>query len=225
MTYLEILWDQGTHGPLLLTAKVMALAGVMQLMSGVLIGYYLTTRKTFLREAVDFIVTLPLVFPPIATGFALLMLLGRDGPFGQLLGLDFIFSFKGVVLASFVAGLPLVVKPIQAALSGDMKRMAETSYVLGKSKWQTFILVLLPNIRRNVAAGMLLALGRSLGEVGITLMLGGNVLGKTNTLSLEIYNAVFSGEFDRALVLSCMIGAVSMVMFFTLKRLSAKGCG
>ncbi len=224
MTYLEILWDQGTRGPLLLTAKVLALAGAMQLIAGVLTGYYLTTRKTFLREVVDFLVTLPLVFPPIATGFALLMLLGRDGLLGQWLGLDFIFSFKGVVLASFVAGLPLVVKPIQAALSGDMRRLAETAYVLGKGRWQTFILVLLPNIRRNVAAGMLLALGRSLGEVGITLMLGGNVLGKTNTLSLEIYNAVFSGEFDRAFVLSCMIGIVSMLMFVFLKRLSAAGC-
>jgi molybdate transport system permease protein len=221
MTCLEILCDQSTRGPLLLTAKVIVLAGTMHLVAGVLIGYYLTTRKTVLREAVDFLVTLPLVFPPIATGFALLMLLGRDGPLGRLLGLDMIFSFEGVVLAAFVAGLPLIVKPIQAALAGDMVRIAETAYVLGQSRWRTFILVLLPNIRRNVAAGMLLAMGRSLGEVGITLMLGGNVLGKTNTLSLEIYNAVFSGEFDRAFVLSCLIGVISMMMFVALKRLSA----
>jgi molybdate transport system permease protein len=221
MTCLEILCDQSTRGPLLLTAKVMVLAGTMHLVAGVLIGYYLTTRKTVLREAVDFLVTLPLVFPPIATGFALLMLLGREGPLGRLLGLDLIFSFEGVVLAAFVAGLPLIVKPIQAALAGDMVRMAETAYVLGQSRWRTFILVLLPNIRRNVAAGMLLAMGRSLGEVGITLMLGGNVLGKTNTLSLEIYNAVFSGEFDRAFVLSCLIGVISIMMFVALKRLSA----
>jgi molybdate transport system permease protein len=114
-----------------------------------------------------------------------------------------------------------MVKPVEAALRGDVNRLAEVSQVLGKSRWQTFWLVLLPNVRRNVVAGWFLALGRSLGEVGITLMLGGNIIGKTNTLSLEIYNAVFSGEFDRAIVLSCIIGVISLLIFLTLKRLSA----
>ena len=165
--------------------------------------------------------TLPLVFPPIATGFVLLMLMGRDGPLGGLTGGGLVFSFAGVVLAAFVAGLPLMVKPVQAALSGDLAKLAEASAVLGKTETQTFFLVLLPNIKRSVAAGTLLSAGRSLGEVGITLMLGGNVIGKTNTLSLEIYNAVFNGEFDRALVLSLLIGTASAVLFIAMKRWSA----
>ena len=174
-----------------------------------------------MRSVTDFLVTLPLVFPPIATGFILLMLLGRAGPVGRFLPVDVIFSLPGVILASFVAGLPLMVKPVEAALRGDVKRLAEISHVLGKNRWQTFWLVLLPNIRRNVAAGWFLALGRSLGEVGITLMLGGNIIGKTNTLSLEIYNAVFSGEFERALVLSAIIGVFSLSIFIALKKLAA----
>ncbi|MGE4292595.1 MAG: molybdate ABC transporter permease subunit [Desulfovibrio sp.] len=216
-----ILHDPATLGPLGLTLRVLLLSGALLLAAGVLLGYYLSReRKTLLRTVVDFLVTLPLVFPPIATGFVLLLLLGRSGPLGRLTGAEIVFSVPGVVLAAFVAGLPLVVKPVESALHGT-KRLAEAAYVLGKSEWGAYWLVQLPNIRRDLAAGWFLALGRSLGEVGITLMLGGNILGKTNTLSLEIYNAVFSGEFDRAVLLSCLIGLFSLVIFFVLKRLSA----
>ena len=221
MDFLNILTQPETTAPLWLTLKVLVVTGMLHLISGILLGYYLTGKKSTMRSVVDFLVTLPLVSPPIATGFILLMLLGRAGLIGQALPVDIVFSFPGVVIASFVAGLPLMVKPVEAALRGDVRRLAEISQVLGKNDWQTFWLVLLPNVRRNVASGWFLALGRSLGEVGITLMLGGNIIGKTNTLSLEIYNAVFSGEFERALVLSAIIGVFSLTIFIALKRLSA----
>jgi len=221
MNFIAILTQPETIGPLVLTLKVLTAAGVLHLISGVLIGYYLTSGKSAARTLVDFLITLPLVFPPIATGFILLMLLGRAGWLGQYLPVDIVFSFPGVVLASFIAGLPLMVKPIEAALRGDVRKLAEASRVLGKNEWQTFWRVLLPNVKRNVASGWFLALGRSLGEVGITLMLGGNIIGRTNTLSLEIYNAVFCGEFERALVLSTIIGIFSLTIFIALKRLSA----
>ena len=221
MDILHVLAQPQTTGPLRLTVETLAVAGSLHLVCGVLVAYFLTSGTGPLRSATDFLVTLPLVFPPIATGFLLLLVLGRAGPVGSVLPIQVIFSFPGVVLASFVSGLPLMVKPVEAALRGDVQRLAEVSSVLGKNRWQTFWRVLLPNIKRNVAAGWFLALGRSLGEVGITLMLGGNIIGKTNTLSLEIYNAVFSGEFDRALVLSAIIGTFSLAIFLALKRLSA----
>jgi molybdate transport system permease protein len=221
MYWWDILKDQSTLGPLMLTVKVLVAAGALQLIAGIFLGAYLSGKKSCVRGVVDFLVTLPLIFPPIAMGFALLLLLGRNGLVGRLTGMDIIFSFPGLVIASCVAGLPLIVKPIESALRGNAIRLAETAYVLGKSRWATFFLVLLPTIRRSVMAGWFLAVGRSLGEVGITLMLGGNIIGKTNTLSLEIYNAVFSGEFDRALVLSCIIGLVSLGIFVTLKRISS----
>ena len=221
MDILHVLAQPQTTGPLRLTVETLAVAGSLHLVCGVLVAYFLTSGTGPLRSATDFLVTLPLVFPPIATGFLLLLVLGRTGPVGSVLPIQVIFSFPGVVLASFVSGLPLMVKPVEAALRGDVQRLAEVSSVLGKNRWQTFWRVLLPNIKRNVAAGWFLALGRSLGEVGITLMLGGNIIGKTNTLSLEIYNAVFSGEFDRALVLSAIIGTFSLAIFLALKRLSA----
>jgi molybdate transport system permease protein len=220
MVLLEVLTDPRTLGPLLLTLRVLALAGCILLPGGVLLAYFLSGKSSALRVVVDFIVSIPLVFPPIATGFILLMLFGRNGFMGRALP-EVVFAFPGLVLASVISGLPLLVKPVEAALRNQGTRLSEVAAVLGKTPWQTFVLVLLPAIRRPVLAGWLLALSRSMGEVGITLMLGGNILGKTNTLSLEIYNCVFTGEIDRAIVLCGIIGTLSCGMLFTLKRMSA----
>ncbi len=221
MTILDMATAPGTIGPLLLTARILVLAGVILLPTGVLLGYYLSGRATPMRAVVDVLVAAPLVFPPIATGFLLLLLIGRTGPLGSILPFDMVFAFPGLVLASVVSGLPLVVKPVEAALRDQGVRLSEVAAVLGKTQWQTFILVLLPTIRKPMLAGWLLSLGRSMGEVGITLMLGGNIVGKTNTLSLEIYNCVFTGDFDRAMVLCGIIGTISCGLLFTLKRMSA----
>ena len=217
----ELLTDARTIGPLLLTLKVLTFAGTILLPAGVLLAWYLSGRASPVRSAVDFLVAVPLVFPPIATGFILLMLLGRHGPLASVLPVDIVFAFPGLVLASVVSGLPLLVKPVEAALRSQGRRLSEVAAVLGKTPWQTFRLVLLPAIRRPVLAGWLLALCRSMGEVGVTLMLGGNIIGRTNTLSLEIYNCVFTGELDRAMILCGIIATLSGAMLFTLKRLSA----
>lgn len=140
---------------------------------------------------------------------------------GKIFSESIIFGFPGLVVAAFVAGLPLLVKPVQAALkSAEAAKLSEVAAVLGKSETAIFIQVLLPCAKRSILAGLLLALARSLGEVGMTLMLGGNVIGRTNTLSLEIYNAVFNGEFERAAVLSGIIGVASISMFTVLKKVS-----
>ena len=217
----ELLTDPRTIGPLLLTLKVLAIAGGALLPCGVLLAWYLSGKPSPARTVVDFLVAVPLVFPPIATGFILLMLLGRQGPLAAVMPVDVVFAFPGLVLASMVSGLPLLVKPVEAALRTQGKRLSEVAAVLGKTPWQTFRLVLLPAVRRPVLAGWLLALCRSMGEVGVTLMLGGNIIGRTNTLSLEIYNCVFTGELDRAMALCAIIATVSGGMLFTLKRLSA----
>ncbi len=225
----EFIWDcfrdDSFFYPLLFTARVTAAATLLQLVFGVLIARYLSQKPSPLRSAVDMAVTLPLVFPPIALGFLLLLILGKAGPIGALLdrflGARVIFTFWGVLIASFIAGLPLIVKPVQAAIQGTALILTEASYTLGKSEWQTFFHVVLPSIKRPIISGLSLAFGRSLGEVGLTLMLGGNIVGKTNTLSLEIYNAVFSGEFDRALVLAAVLGLISVAIFIAFKLSSA----
>jgi molybdate transport system permease protein len=220
----EYLTDDRFLFPLIFTAKVTAVTTLLQLVLGVWLGRYLSLKSSPLRSAVDLAITLPLVFPPIALGFLLLLILGKGGPVGyflsQYLGIRIIFSVWGVILASLIAGLPLIVKPVQSAIQETAYSLMEASYTLGKSEWQTFFHVVLPSIKKSIISGLSLAFGRSLGEVGLTLMLGGNIVGKTNTLSLEIYNAAFSGEFDRAIVLSTVLGVISAVVFIAFKKSS-----
>ena len=220
------LGDSGVRFSLWLTFQSVLVTLLLHLVAGVFLGYLHSLHHWRGREILDVLVTLPLVFPPIATGFALLLLLGRHGPVGQILGrfgVELIFTLPGVVLAAFLAGLPLVVKPIQNAMESVAGRLSEVARTLGKTEIEIFFLVLLPNVRTAIATGLILGFGRALGEVGITLMLGGNIAGKTNTLSLEIYNAVFSGDFQRAAVLSILLGGVSLGVFFLLRKLSKQG--
>ena len=208
----------------LLTLKVLGFAIGLFVLVGIPLGAWLGRSSSRLSQAVEFLVSLPLVFPPIATGFILLLLLGRRGPLGQLLadglGLEIIFSFWALVVAAFITGLPLMVKPIQAAFREEIQRLVELAQVLGRTRRQIFLRVVLPNIRRSVTAGLFLAILRSLGEVGVSLLLGGNIIGRTNTVSLEIYNAVFTGEYARAAVLTVLLSIISLGAVLLLRRLT-----
>lgn len=220
----DILCEPGTLASLRLTLHTVCVVMPLLAICGVALGYMLGRWQGRLISVLDFLVTLPLIFPPIATGFLLLMLLGRRSMIGVFLqntiGLEIIFSFWGVALAAFIAGLPLIVKQVQAAIRGEINRMIEVAYVLGKSPATTFFRVVLPSIRKSIAIGLSLAFARSLGEVGVTLMLGGNISGKTNTISLEVYNAVFTGEYERAFVLVLLLGTVSLLLIFLTRWLS-----
>lgn len=155
----------------------------------------------------------PLIFPPIATGFLLLYILGRNGVLGKALNLQIVFSFSALVIASFLAGLPLFVKPVQSALESLPKSLIEAGQSLGKNRLEIALFILIPNVFKSVVSALVLALARGLGEVGITLMLGGNIVGKTDTVSLAIYNAVYDGENERALILSLILVVLSLVLF------------
>jgi molybdate transport system permease protein len=216
--------DPALIEPALLSLKIAAATLVLHFILGTLIGWALAQPAWPGRTLLDALVTLPLVFPPIALGFFLLLLFGRRSSVGQWLdasfGISLVFSVEGVLLASVVAGLPLVVKPIEAATAGVSRSLGEASRTLGRNEAETFAFVILPNIRGAIVAGLVLGTARSLGEVGITLMLGGNIVGRTNTVSLEVYNAVFNGEYGRAAALSALLGLVSIVVFALLRRAS-----
>jgi molybdate transport system permease protein len=157
----------------------------------------------------DALVTVPIAFPPVVIGFALLWLLGRQTPLGQALaalGVGFVFGFPGLWLAAFIAGLPLVVKTLQTALLAQPRDWHETALTLGCKPFAAFWLVHLPIARTAWLTGVLLALARGMGEVGISLMLGGNILGRTETLSLAIFNAVTTGDYLQGALLSVVLG-------------------
>jgi molybdate transport system permease protein len=207
-----------------LTLRVCLVSVPLFLTLGVWLGYSLGRSRSSLAAAVDFIVSLPMVFPPIATGFGLLLFLGNRGVIGpavrDLLGVEIVFGFAGVAVAAVVSGLPLMVKSVQAAVTGEIPRYMEAARVLGKSEFEIFFRVVLPLIRKNILAGLFLSWTRSIGEVGVTLMLGGNIVGRTNTVSLEIYNSVFTGDYERAALLAGMLGLASLLAMFMLRRLS-----
>jgi molybdate transport system permease protein len=218
---LDIVSSRGMADILILTAETSLVTLVLHCISGVVSGYFFTRKRSVFTFLADALITIPLVFPPIATGFLLLLLLGRNGLIGKALlssGSGIIFSKTGVFIASFIAGLPLVVKSVQAAVEGVNPSLCEAAWTLGKNSFQTYRFVVLPAIRNALLCGLVLSLGRSLGEVGITLMLGGNIIGKTETVSLAVYNAVFEGNFEKAAVLSVLLGGVSIVLFTLLKR-------
>ena len=199
--------------PLFLSIKVVLCQGALLIIFGLALAYYLAFGKAKFKAILEMIVTFPLIFPPIATGFLLLYLLGKNGIVGKALNLEIIFSFKALVLAAFIASLPLFVKPVASALGSLSKSLSEAAYSLGKDKFQTAIFVLFPCVAKSVAASFILAISRGLGEVGITLILGGNIIGKTDTISLAIYNAVYDGKSDEALVLSLVLVVLSFILF------------
>lgn len=199
--------------PLFLSIKVVLCQGALLIVFGLALAYYLAFGKAKFKAILEMIVTFPLIFPPIATGFLLLYLLGKNGIVGKALNLEIIFSFKALVLAAFIASLPLFVKPVASALSSLSKSLSEAAYSLGKDKFQTAIFILFPCVAKSVAAAFILAISRGLGEVGITLILGGNIIGKTDTISLAIYNAVYDGKSDEALVLSLVLVVLSFILF------------
>jgi len=211
--------------PLLLSVKTIGVSAILFLILGVPLAYLLAKKNLKFRWLLDSIVTLPLIFPPIAVGFFLLLLLGRDGVVGGFLeqfDISLIFSFSGIVIAAFIAGLPLMVKPLQASIEQFPKLIKEASYISGKSEIKTFLFIVLPTIKNSLVVALLIATARALGEVGITLMLGGNIIGKTDTVSLAIYNAVFDGEYDLAMILSAILVVTSLIFFISLNILQKK---
>lgn len=211
--------------PLFLSFKTVGFSLVLFIVLGVPLSYLLSKESLRYKWFWETLVTLPLIFPPIAIGFLLLMLLGRNGWIGSYMyafDIRFIFEFKGLVIAGFIAGLPLMVKPLQSAIEAFPKAIIEASYTSGKSQLQTFMGVVLPCIKSSLISALLIASARALGEVGITLMLGGNIIGKTDTVSLAIYNAVFDGDYNLAMILCGILILISLLIFSGLHYFQTK---
>lgn len=206
-----------------LTLQVMGWSVLLQLALGVPIAWALARCAFRGKALLDALVTLPLVFPPIVIGYALLLLLGREGWLLAWLPLEWrphwVFSETGLVIAAVAAGLPLMVKPSQAAFAEIDESLREVAATLGARPWQVFMKVELPQARLGILAGLVLAVGRAMGEVGISLMLGGNISGRTETLSLAVYNHVLGSETDCANALALVLTGVAALAFFLLRKL------
>ena len=213
----------GVWVPLLLTLKVALWATLINLILGVAVAYGLARwRWTLLREVVDAVLTLPMVLPPTVLGYYLLVLLGRRSPFGQWLkqfGIEIVFTWQGAVIASSVVAFPLVLKAARAAFEQVDPQLENAARVLGVSPLGIFFRVTLPLAQRGIAAGVLLAFARALGEFGATLMLAGSLPGRTQTLSVAIYEAVQAGDDGTAGALVAIVSLICIAALLLASRL------
>jgi molybdate transport system permease protein len=188
--------------PLLLTLKVAAFATLLALCMGVAVGYLLARYQFAGRDILDAVCTLPMVMPPTVLGYYLIVIIGRRGWIGEWLwetfGITLMFTWQGAVLAAAVVAFPLVFKSARAAFEGVESQLEKAARTLGASEVRVFFRVTMPLAWRGILAGAMLAFARALGEFGATLMVAGNIPGKTQTLSLAVYDAVQAGQDDLA---------------------------
>ncbi len=202
--------------PLWLTLKVASLATLAAFLAGVVLAYLMARRQFWGRDWLDAVSTLPLVLPPTVLGYYLIVVVGHNGWIGHWLedtfGLSLIFTWQGAVLAAAAVAFPLIYKSARAAFEEVDRNLENTARTLGSSELQVFLRVSLPLAWRGTLAGAMLAFARALGEFGATLMVAGNLPGKTQTLSLAVYEAVQAGNDHLATVLVVLISGLSILI-------------
>ena len=207
-----------------LSLKVAGWATLIDLVAGVAVGYALARLRFPGRNVLDSLLTLPMVLPPTVLGYYLLVLVGRQGPIGAWLhthlGINLIFSWQGAVIAAAIVSVPLVFKPARAAFEAVDGQLEQAARVLGVSQAGVFFRVTLPLAWRTIMAGVLLGFARALGEFGATLMVAGSIPGKTQTLSVAVYEAVQAGQDDVATFLVQITSVVCVVVLLAAGRLA-----
>src|SRR5262245_49968185 len=215
-----------TLGAIRLSMQVAVLATALNAAIGIPLAYLMAKRRFWGQTALDLLVTLPLVLPPTVTGYYLIIVLGRRGwlgaPLYELTGWTVAFTWYAAVVAATVMALPLVVRTTRAAIEAVNPDFERAAFVLGRPEWRTALEVTLPLARRGIVAGLVLAFARALGEFGATLMLAGNIPGRTATVPLAIYTAVSTGEAGEARALVLLLTALSAAVVVTASRLGGR---
>lgn len=208
--------------PLLLSLKVAGWATAIDVVLGVAVAFGLSRWRSSARELVDSLLTLPLVMPPTVLGYYLLVLLGRRGVIGAWLDkfdIQLVFTWQGAVIASAVVAFPLVLKSARTAFETVDPQFERAARTLGISEAAVFFRVTLPLAARGILAGALLAFARALGEFGATLMIAGNLPGRTQTLSVAVYAAVQAGDDSTANILVVVTSVTCVVILLAAGRL------
>jgi molybdate transport system permease protein len=212
--------------PLWLSLRVAFVSTAVALIIGLWLAYILANREFRGKEVLDAAVALPLVLPPTVLGYYLLVLLAANRPLGKLwenvFGAPLVFTWKAAVVAALLHSLPLLVKSARAALESVDRSLERAARNLGASEWRLFWRVTLPLARRSIFAAVALAFARSLGDFGVTLMVAGNIPGRTQTIAVAIYDAVEAGNTVLARTLVLVISVVALLILTLANRLNPR---
>jgi len=215
--------------PLWLSLRVAVISTALAAGIGLWLAWILANRSFRGKEVLDAGITLPLVLPPTVLGYYLLVLLGRNSPLGRLyefvFGSPLVFTWQAAVVAALFHSTPLLVKSARAAFESIDRSYERAARSLGASESRLFFRVSLPLARRSVLAATALAFARSLGDFGVTLMIAGNIPGRTQTLSIAIYDAVESNNGSLARVLVVIVSAIALAVLLVANRLTSNPYG
>ncbi|MGA1543825.1 MAG: molybdate ABC transporter permease subunit [Saprospiraceae bacterium] len=201
-----------------LTFRLAGLTTLLLFLIGVPFAFYLAFLKSPWKPIFESLISLPLVLPPTVLGFYLLLIFNPETLLSQWLnevfGVKLLFSFPGLVLASIIYSLPFMVQPLQTGFENLPPNLAESSYLLGKSKATTLIKILIPNIKPAILSGIVLSFAHTVGEFGVILMIGGNIPGVTKVASIAIYDEVESLNYTTANQYALILIGMSFIFLF-----------
>jgi len=208
--------------PILLSVQVTFFATIGILLIGLALALFLARTRMRGKVVIETLINLPLVLPPTVVGYYLLVVLGRDGPLVRWFDLNLLFTWQAAVVAAIIVALPLMVQSAKAALESVDPTMENAARTLGLTELEIIWRVTLPLARRGILAGLVLGSARALGEFGATLMVAGNIPGRTQTAPLAIYDAVQSGHFAEANALVLMLTVLSFASLLAVSRMQPR---
>lgn len=208
---------------LLISVRVSLLATAGLTLIGLALAYLLARLEFRGKMVVETLINLPMILPPSVVGYYLLIMLGRRNPLIAWYEWQILFTWQGAVIASTIVGIPLMTQASRAALASIDPVIENAARTLGSTEWQVFRRVTLPLARRGILAGIILGGARAMGEFGATLMIAGNIPGRTQTLPLAIYDAVLSQRYEEANQMVLVMTLVAFVGLWLVRRLEEPG--
>ena len=202
--------------PIWLTLKLASITTLLLLLVGLPLAWWLSKGRSVFKIILEAIITMPLVLPPSVLGFYLLIAFSPQHGVGKWLlntfNIQFVFSFQGLVLASVIYSMPFMIGPIKSALQQLPQSLSQASYTLGKSEGETFLRVLLPNIKPSLLTAIVLTFAHTLGEFGVVLMIGGNIPNVTRVASIAVYDSVENMDYSAANMYSLILFSITFIM-------------
>jgi molybdate transport system permease protein len=220
------MFDESVLFSMRLSLQVAFAATFFVVLIGAAAAYFLARKDFVGKEFLDMLLTLPLVLPPTVTGYYLIVIFGRNGFIGKIIydltGWTIVFTWHAAALASFVVALPLMIKTARAAIESVDRSLINASYTLGHSEFDTALKVILPLAKRGIIAGTVLSFARAMGEFGATLMLAGNLPGKTDTMPIAIYSLAAGGEWGKAHIMVAILTLISGIFLYLANKYSKR---